>query len=72
MYKMREYPSWSEVKDDMDHYDLLDIIDTVMTSNDITLEQAIDDYIEANYDYRIVDDIDRAYDEWKDDQLLGD
>ena len=72
MYKIREYPSWSEIKDDIVHCDLLDIVDEVMMSNNVSLEQAIDDYIEANYDYRLVDDMDRAYEEYRDEQLIGD
>jgi len=40
------YPQWQEVKEEISKDDLLEIMDTAL---EVGLDEAIKDYIEANY-----------------------
>jgi len=43
----KNYPSWNEVKEDLSQNDLLEIIEA---AQDLGLDEAIQEYIEASYE----------------------
>ncbi len=70
MFMCKERPSWSEIKDDVTACDMKEIIDMALEDN-MDIEGAIQDYIEANYEPTMVPDTDAAYDAKRDEELLG-
>lgn len=63
------YPSWDDIKYEIPQHDLLDIISDALVFGDI--DTAVSDYIEENYEPEYEEDVDAAYDAYKDDLLLG-
>lgn len=66
MYKVKVYPSWNEVKEEVSRSELLDIIDSAL---DFSIDDAIQEYIEENYEPREEVDPDAAYDAYKDEKM---
>ena len=68
MFKYEEFPAWDEVKKDISQEDLRDIIDMAL-NNDSNIEEAVTDYIESNYEGKIVVDADAVRDSIVDEEL---
>lgn len=56
MRYVKEWPSYTDVRCDMDVGDLREIVEQAF---DVGIDQAVDDWIEANYEPRVVPDTDR-------------
>lgn len=61
-----EYPSWDEIKANVSKQELLEIVELAIKIDNIQL--VIESYIEANYEGTAVPDIDRAYEEARDEK----
>ena len=70
MFMTAEYPSWDEIKENVSETDLKEIIDIALQDN-MDIEGAIQDYIEAEYEPTMVPDVDAAYDAKRDEELLS-
>ena len=70
MYKTKEYWDDKELILSIPLDELQDMVIAHVVDN-IDITEAILDYADANEMYTIVDDIDAAYDTYKDDKLLG-
>lgn len=65
-YKFKRYPTWEEIKDDLDKEDLVKIINNSIGS---TIEESLFDFISEYYEMVEDIDYDRAYDEYREDMM---
>ena len=65
-YKFKRYPTWDEIKDDLNREDLVKIINNSIGS---TIEESLFDFISKYYEMVEDIDYDRAYDEYREDMM---
>lgn len=62
---IKEYPEWDEIKGEVCKVDLLAIVEMAI---EVGIEDAIQGYIEANYEPILIKDMDKAYEEARDEK----
>jgi hypothetical protein len=70
MYVLEEYPEWQDICGDVDRDDLEEIVNRCLYGDE-DIEVVVRDYIEANYEPVIIEDIDRAYEDYKEELIDG-
>lgn len=65
------YPTFNEIKEDLTKQDLVEIIDNAVSLRDGDINEALKDYIEAEFEPIKEFDYDYAYDSYKDDLLTA-